>query len=73
MPNNTARPNATKLGVELLETRTVPAVFAPTQGETVAVGDVIPGNRFTPGGTDYDYVAGSGACVQATVTVFYAN
>jgi len=70
MHNKKTRPNATKLGVELLEDRTVPTVFAPTQGESLAVGDVIPGNSQDPSGSDYEYVTGSGPGQLGTVQVF---
>lgn len=74
MPTNT-RKNAprTRLGVEALEDRTVPAVFAPNQGESLGVGDVIPGNSFTPGGSDYEYVTGTGPGTLGVVKVFNPN
>ncbi|MFO0822367.1 MAG: hypothetical protein U0792_04500 [Gemmataceae bacterium] len=34
---------------------------------------MIPGNSFTPGGTNYEYVTGSGPGVQASVKVYDAN
>ena len=73
MHNKTARRNATKLGVEFLEDRTVPTTFGAKQGESVAVGDVIPGNSLSPGGSDYEYVTGSGPGQQGIVQVFDSN
>lgn len=67
MSNNNARPNATRLGVELLEARTVPATFGTDQGLSLAVGDVIPGF------TDYEYVTGTGPGKLGLVQVFDAN
>ncbi|WP_439632198.1 hypothetical protein [Gemmata sp.] len=70
-----SRKNAprTRLGVEMLEDRTVPATFAPNQGESLAVGDVIPGNSLTPGGTDYEYVTGTGPGTLGVVKIFDSN
>ncbi len=73
MHNKNNRKNATKLGVEFLEDRTVPATFGAKQGESVAVGDVIPGNDQNPGGTNYEFVTGSGPGKPGIVNVYDAN
>ncbi|MCE9566399.1 MAG: hypothetical protein K8U57_30615 [Planctomycetes bacterium] len=67
MSNKNTRQNATKLGIELLEDRTVPTTFGIKQGESLAVGHVING------GTDVDYVTGSGPGTLGLVQVFDAN
>ncbi len=65
MPNeNNTLKNSAKLGVEVLEARTVPAAFGPNRGLSIAVGDVIPGV------TSYEYVTGTGPGTQALVRVF---
>jgi hypothetical protein len=63
MPNENT-PKSARLGVEMLEARTVPANFGPTQGMSIAVGNVIPGV------TSFEYVTGTGPGEQALVRVW---
>lgn len=70
MHNQNTRKKATALGVELLEDRTVPTTFGLNQGESLAVGDVIPNNSLTPGGSDYEYVTGTGPGTLGVVKVY---
>ena len=66
MPHQThSNKKPTALNCEMLEAREVPATFGPGPGgQSIAVGDVIPGF------TSYEYVIGSGPGEQALVRVF---
>jgi hypothetical protein len=67
MPTDRARKPSARLGMEILEDRTVPTTFGANQGQSLAVGDVIPG------GSQYEYVTGSGPGKVAQVRVFNAS
>jgi hypothetical protein len=67
MSNKNTTPPRTRLNVEALEAREVPAVFGPTRGLSVAHGDIIPANF------QDEYVTGTGPGRQALVRVWDNN
>jgi len=67
MRNTNDRRKSTRLGFEILEDRTVPTTFGANKGESLAVGDVIPG------GTDYEYVTGTAPGQPGEVNVYDSN